>query len=69
MNDPFRKKASKDLFHVTQAEAILAGDDPKSLREAKESPEWPEWECVAFKSLVRSGFFFLFWEDRDQNRS
>jgi hypothetical protein len=64
MNDLFREKASKDLFHVTQAEAILAGDDPKSLREAKESPKWPEWECVAFKSLVRSGFFSFFGRTR-----
>ena len=23
---------------------MLGGDDPKSLKEARKSPEWPEWE-------------------------
>jgi hypothetical protein len=53
MNDLFREKASKDLFHVAQAKAILAGDDPKSLREAKELPKWPEWECTIKSELDR----------------
>ena len=42
MNDPYSEE--EDLFYVAQIEAILAGDDPKSLKQAKASFEWPEWE-------------------------
>ena len=49
LNDPFQE--DKDLFFVAQVEALLGGDDPKSLREAKESPEWLEWECAIRSEL------------------
>lgn len=49
MNDPYSDE--EDLFYVAQVEAILGGDDPKSLKQAKASLEWPEWECAIKSEL------------------
>jgi hypothetical protein len=50
LQDPFThcfdgiRSTEEDEINVSQTEAMLGGDDPKSLRQAKESPQWPEWE-------------------------
>jgi hypothetical protein len=54
LNEPHRKFPDEEGCEVvlTSAEIVyeafvdtsLGGDDPKTLAEAKKSPEWPEWE-------------------------
>lgn len=54
LNDPFpdEEEEEEEEFQLTSAERIyaaftetpLGGDEPRSLKEAKQSPEWPEWE-------------------------
>ena len=55
MNDPFSEEedenADDDYLYVAQTEAIFGGDEPRSLREAKESPEWSEWERAIMSEL------------------
>lgn len=35
---------SDELINATFNKANLISDDPQSLKEARESPEWPGWE-------------------------
>ena len=51
LNDPFPEEGDEDQYYIAQVEAILGGDDPKSLREAKRSLEWPEWERAIMSEL------------------
>ena len=48
LNDPFSDEEEDgcDLLQETFAIAITipGGDEPKSLKEARASPEWEEWE-------------------------
>jgi hypothetical protein len=53
LNDPFPdEEEEEEQIQLTSAERIyatftetpLGGDEPWSLQEAKQSPEWPEWE-------------------------
>jgi hypothetical protein len=49
LNDPFPDETEEinEIFTVNP----LGGDDPKSLAEAKRSPEWDEWEKAVTKEL------------------
>jgi hypothetical protein len=42
LNDPYSYKEHE--VNAAQAKAMLGGGDPKSLKEAMRTPEWPEWE-------------------------
>ena len=44
--DPFpdEKEAGMLMIAKEKAFAVIPGDDCHSLKEARESPEWPEWE-------------------------
>ena len=45
MNDPFPDKEAAEIVEVREeAYAVILDDDCSSLQEAKQSPEWPEWE-------------------------
>lgn len=52
LNDPFPDEektnevvfSSAEIMYNAFAERPLANDQPKTLQEAKRSPEWPEWE-------------------------
>ena len=44
LNDPW-----EDEMNVAQT--ILSNGDPKTLKEAKNSPEWPEWESTVLAEL------------------
>ena len=35
---------SAKVIYLAYAEPALRGTEPKTLQEAKESPEWPHWE-------------------------
>ena len=35
---------SSVIVYAIFAKSLLGGDEPKSLREAKSTPEWPKWE-------------------------
>ena len=51
MNDPFPEEGENANNHLETDDtnwqyqaSIEAGDNYHSLREAKQSPDWPEWE-------------------------
>ena len=46
LNDPFsdEKDEENSLLSIEEVYAIIAGDEPTSLKEARNSPEWLEWE-------------------------
>jgi len=46
LNDPFPDEEEEGAFPNIEdnAEAMITGDDCHSLKEAKASPEWPDWE-------------------------
>ncbi len=46
LNDPFPDEEEEGAFPNIEdnAEAMMTGDDCHSLKEAKASPEWPDWE-------------------------
>ena len=35
---------SAEIIYTAFAKQFLREDDPKTLNEARESPDWPEWE-------------------------
>ena len=45
-NDPFSDEKEVGMLLIAKETAftVIPGDDCKSLKEAKESPGWPEWE-------------------------
>jgi hypothetical protein len=49
LNDPYSYKEHQ--VNAAQAEAMLGGGDPKSLKEARDSPDWPEWERAVQSEL------------------
>jgi len=45
LHDPFPEEKEVETFlSMEEAYAIITGDELTSLKEAKDSPEWPEWE-------------------------
>ena len=63
LNDPFPDEeemnvedvqlTSAELIFAAFAETPLGGEEPKSLEEAKQSPEWPEWEHAVKTELAQ----------------
>jgi hypothetical protein len=63
LNDPFpdEEEMNNEEVQLTSAEQIFAaftetslgGDEPKTLAEAKWSPEWPEWEHAVQMELAQ----------------
>jgi hypothetical protein len=54
LHDPFPdEEDDKNEIFLTMEEvyAIIAGDELTSLKEAKDSPEWPEWERAMQEEL------------------
>jgi len=51
--DPFpdEKEAGMLLVAKEEAFAMIPGDDCHSLKEARESPDWPEWERTIHTDL------------------
>ena len=43
-NDEFISRSSAELVYAAYGEASVTPEDPKNLSEAKQSPDWPEWE-------------------------
>lgn len=53
---------SAEIIYATFSETPLAGEDPKTLQEAKNSSEWPEWEKAVkteLEQLKRTGTWKL----------
>ena len=47
LNDPFEEEDDDNAYHIYTSmafQAILGTDDPKTVREAKDFADWPEWE-------------------------
>ena len=61
MNDPFSEEEEAEQIEESEGQswlsvaiAIHSGkDEPKSLSEAKKSPEWPEWEHAIKEELAQ----------------
>src|SRR5947209_1465293 len=56
LNDPWAqeppdKMTSAEMVYLTFNETKLAPEFPKSLQEAKESPDWPDWEKAVHTEL------------------
>ena len=54
--------SSAEIIYATFSETPLASEDPKTLREAINSPEWPEWEKAVkteLEQLERTGTWKL----------
>ena len=53
MNDPFPDEEEVEIAHITREEAFSSIPDDKchSLCDAKQSPEWPEWEKAILTEL------------------
>ena len=48
--DPYPEEENEDNFlTMEEVYAIIAGDELTSLKDAKNSPDWPEWEIAIFK--------------------
>jgi hypothetical protein len=66
LNDPFPDEVDNDEAHQAYAtmayHAILGSDDPQTVGEAKNLPDWPEWEKsirVELEQLERFGTWTL----------
>jgi hypothetical protein len=45
LSNPFPDEEENEITYSSeQLYAIIAGDDLNSLKEARDSPDWPEWE-------------------------
>ena len=44
---------SAELIYATFTETPLEGENPKSLKKAKQSPKWPEWKCTVKTELAQ----------------
>jgi hypothetical protein len=44
LHDLFTDEKEENFLSMQEVFSIIAGDELTSLEEAKESPEWPEWE-------------------------
>jgi len=53
LHDPFPEEDNDDgtLLSTEEVYAIIAGDELTSLKEAQNSPEWPEWQQAMAKEL------------------
>ena len=47
LHDPYPEEENEDNFlTMEEVYAIIAGDELTSLKDAKNSPDWPEWEIA-----------------------
>ena len=47
LHDPYPEEENEDNFlTMEEVYAIIAGDKLMSLKDAKNSPDWPEWEIA-----------------------
>jgi hypothetical protein len=53
LDNPFSDSKDEDMINVAGMETL--GDDPKSLKEARESLEWPKWERAIEAELSQLG--------------
>ena len=44
--DPLMGMSSAERVYAAFCETKLAPENPKTIKEARESPDWPEWEAV-----------------------
>ena len=46
LNNPFPDEEDDDITYTSDEHiyAIIAGDEYTSLKDARNSPDWPEWE-------------------------
>jgi len=52
LHDPFPEEEEEETFlSIEEAFAIIACDELTSLKEAKNSPEWPKWEWAMQEQL------------------
>ena len=53
LHDPFPKEDNNDrtLLSIEEVYIIIAGNELTSLKEAQNSPEWPEWQQAMAKEL------------------
>jgi hypothetical protein len=53
LSDPYsdEKDVDNTLLSIEEVYAIIAGDELTSLKDAKNSPEWPEWERAMQEEL------------------
>ena len=52
LHDPFPGEEEEETFlTIEEVYAIIAGDELTSLKEAKNSPDWPKWECAMQEQL------------------
>ena len=52
LHDPFLDEEEEEsLLTIEEVYAIIAGDELTSLKEAKDSPDWPEWERAMHEQL------------------
>jgi Reverse transcriptase (RNA-dependent DNA polymerase) len=52
LHDPFPEKEEEETFlTMEEVYAIIAGDELTSLKDAKNSPEWSEWEWAMQEQL------------------
>jgi hypothetical protein len=65
LNDPFsddEDDTNLSEHHIYVTDNLLGDDDPKSLAEAKASPDWPEWEKAVkaeLDQLTQKGTWIL----------
>ena len=55
LNDPFPDEEENEATFTSNDEifAIIAGDEYTSLKDAKNSPDWLEWEKAIQKELAQ----------------
>jgi transposase InsO family protein len=58
LNDPYTHRLEKEVYvdeenMVNAAPEAMLGEEPKSLKEAKETSEWPEWERAIQTKLAQ----------------
>ena len=58
INNPFKEDkeheltlTSAEITYMVYTESTLRGTKPKTLQEAKRSPEWPDWELTQLNNM------------------
>ncbi|PIL25727.1 hypothetical protein GSI_11477 [Ganoderma sinense ZZ0214-1] len=67
---PHIERTREDDDEWLMALAIQAGQDPRMLKEARQSPDWPQWQCAIdaeYENLRRHDVFDLVEPPPDAN--